>query len=269
MNKKILDSVKRISEEKRKEALKTAINAQLVRDGIFDILKESSQCIVLYYPLEGESLKAFHVSKMIGKKSWHFVYINTEHEREKQAFAAAHELGHIWQIDRMVAEELGQDFSDAEKEEIINRFAAEFMMPERIFRKISREQAKGITTDGKIPIKDFLHMTVYLMYYFFQPFTAVIQRFLELGLISSGAFEKLVQINKEVPERIKNIIAEDQYSGIGVKDRTKSIKDIADSVRRAEMEETMTDASLAYLRKVFELGPGERGEGSEKISYGK
>ena len=61
--------------------------------------------------------------------------INTNNTRERQAFSATHELGHICRVDQRVRERVPFECdNDAEmNEKIIDRFAAELLMPRDLF----------------------------------------------------------------------------------------------------------------------------------------
>ena len=267
MNPDIVKYIEEIAEEKRKQYM-IVTNSKIVRDNVFNILNQTNRCIVLYYPLRNEHNKAFHVSKQIGDESYHFVYINTEHEKEKQAFAAAHELGHIWNIDGLVEDRFRTELKNEDREKVINRFVAEFMMPKEIFAKTADEKVFPMIKNGKINNFDLINISVYLMYYFFQPYTSIIIRFCELKKIREEDRDNLLEVIEKSPYIIKNIIATEQYPGIGIKDRSKSIKDIAELIEEAEKKETLPDSQLEYLRRTFDIEKSEV-QGTRGINYGE
>ena len=99
--------------------------------GVFDLLRKKST--IVFYPLEEEDNDAFLLEKMPSYSGViNFVYINTAKTIEKQVFAAAHELGHLLDISNNINCEEKQDDSN---ERIVNRFAAELLMPEDLFKK--------------------------------------------------------------------------------------------------------------------------------------
>ena len=59
------------------------------------------------------------------------MYINTARTVAEQVFAAAHELGHVWGVAAQVWEQAGEqgEVESKNEERIINRFAAELLMP--------------------------------------------------------------------------------------------------------------------------------------------
>lgn len=125
----------------------------VIKDEIFNIL--GKLCIVLRYPLDDdEDANGLHVKRHINGEIRHFVFINTNSTLEKQIYTAAHELGHIWDIDKKVIAETGE--CDYDSETIINRFAAELLMPERHFVKLVRLKCE----DMKISLKQRTRVTI-------------------------------------------------------------------------------------------------------------
>lgn len=53
------------------------------------------------------------ILKPVNGKLEHFVFINTDKVVQEQVWTAAHELGHVWQVDRFVKD------SDETGEEVI------------------------------------------------------------------------------------------------------------------------------------------------------
>ena len=71
-------------------------------------------CVVLYYPLEEESIDGCHIEKPVNGHMEQFVFINSNNTRERQAFSAAHELGHIWQVDKRLEKKVPDIEFDSE-----------------------------------------------------------------------------------------------------------------------------------------------------------
>ena len=82
------------------DGLKDVFPIPCLRDDVFEVLNR--YCTVIYYPSEDSSNRGFHVKEYLihNGKEQNFVFINTSQTLEKQVFTAAHELGHIWQIDK-------------------------------------------------------------------------------------------------------------------------------------------------------------------------
>lgn len=109
---------------------------RIIKEDVFKILEMN--CRTLYYPIEDDDICGF-VYKFRDRI---FAYINTYIPLEKQVFAAAHELYHIWYSDIEKGELLNSEVleeelpvSEINKEDLkANRFGAEFLLPEEVFR---------------------------------------------------------------------------------------------------------------------------------------
>lgn len=185
---------KRRDELKRKNLF---IN-DIVREDIFDILE--SCCTVVYYPLPGEENDGFHITIPVDyikdASSEHFVYLNTDKYLEKQVFAAAHELGHIWIDEEQIwTPELQNVMERNHKntEYIMNRFAAELLMPDILFTQSAREKLDHYKKDGnKILVVDVFRVVASLMDEFCATAQAVIVRFYETGIFSKSICRMLL-----------------------------------------------------------------------------
>lgn len=166
-------------------------NQRVMKHEIFDILSDHS--ILLQYPIEDDELCAF-VCKKEGRI---FSYVNTYLPLEKQIFAAAHELYHIW------FEEHFLDNGELLKTEVIhsqldseavsfnelkaNRFAAMLLVPKEIliqeldYMKVDRE---------KVNLKHIIT----LMDKFGVPYKTMVRRLFEIGYLNESDCMKLLQI---------------------------------------------------------------------------
>ena len=108
---------------------------------IFNILENESR--VLYYPLEDQEVWGF--SESIKEES--FVCINTSISYDKQVFAAAHELYHVWsnQIGEVILSHNLEDTADSKEEMKASRFAAEFLVSEELLHQEMNTQVQKIT----------------------------------------------------------------------------------------------------------------------------
>lgn len=142
----------------------------------------------------------------MGKEMKTFVFVNTAQTMKKQVFTAAHELGHIWNIDRYMIDKYPVKFNlpisdgDPWEEQIINRFAAILLMPEDNFRTQFKDEISKYTNNGKILVDDLLKFVVSLMVYFYAPFKAVVIRMLELKLVSDSIVDTLLNGSHNIPK---------------------------------------------------------------------
>lgn len=242
---------------------KMNIPDKIIRDDVFELLQKSN-CTVLYYPLPDEvgagddGCAGCHVEKVIGDRVEQFVFINTSNTRERQAFSAAHELGHIWQIDEKVYEALPECRSVVSNEEIINRFAAELLMPEKEFCDILNEQLTEINYNGhSLSVAQLLEISAYLMYYFFVPFKSVIRRYHELHRLTDGDRDILFQYNNS--ERLREIIKAKQYTRLLIVNSEKSMDNLQEILIKADEAGILDGNLVRKMREEFDLKNIEEG----------
>ena len=157
-DKELIDSIKILVRNIKKE---NGIVNEIIRDDVFSILQDCN-CTVLYYPLEDENIDGCHIEKPVNGKLEQFVFINSHNKRERQAFSAAHELGHIWKVD----DRLRKKYPDREidTEMVVNRFAAELLMPEKLFREAITKQLDKLKYQGPtMEMSTMLKLVAHLM----------------------------------------------------------------------------------------------------------
>ena len=139
MEPRVVKLIREFIREKREE--KQIVNA-VIRDDVFSVL--DNECNVLYYNLDDE-IEGCHILKPVNGKMEQFVFINTSKIVQEQVWTAAHELGHVWNVDQYVKEKSPECIENCKK--IVGRFVAEFLMPEQIF---------GREVDSKLSELQFL-----------------------------------------------------------------------------------------------------------------
>lgn len=156
---------------------------KIIKDDIFKLLEK--ECKVLYYPIEDDEICAFYRNVDETK----FVFINTAIPFEKQVFAAAHELAHVWGIAGDASEVLQsiavQDYTDGQYkeqtrkskvEDKANRFAAEFLVEEQLLLK---ELSERNVRKNDVELNTFVE----LMDVFLVPYKTIVMRLYEIGYI--------------------------------------------------------------------------------------
>lgn len=154
-------------------------NNRIIKDDIFNILEMN--CKTLYYPIEDDDICGF-VYKF---KEYNFCYINSYIPFEKQIFAAAHELYHILYSDIGNGEIVNSEVLDEKvpismisKEDLkANRFAAEFLVPEEVFR--NELNIRNINKDS-IELREIIE----LMDAFLVPYKTLVRRLYEIGYMT-------------------------------------------------------------------------------------
>ena len=253
--------VKAIQEQVQKIKKEYDIVNEIIRDDVFSILQGLDNCNVLYYPLEGDDIGGCHIEKLVNGKLEQFVFINTYHPREKQAFVAAHELGHIWKVDEKLKECLPNE--EFECEEVVNRFAAELLMPEERFKTVMKNYLEKVGYRGpKIAQEELVKLIAYLMNYFFVPYMAVLYRFNELGRLDER-YNDIMRRYKE-SDTLKDTIKTEQYTRLNIVTRLKSLDNLREYLDQAEEQGYISSTKADAIRTDFELPQDKEDDDSEE-----
>lgn len=230
----------------------------LIKEDVLSILDKF--CTVIYYPLNNERNNGFHINNFPfpGETTQNIVFINTAQTTEKQVFTAAHELGHIWNVDDIIIAKLNLKDSRDQRERIINRFAAVLLMPEEPFRNYYKLEREKFVENGKISLINMFRVIVSLMNYFFAPQKSVILRLVELELIPYDPVAKLLlgekQLSKIEIESVVKVLLQvygcDKFINPSNK---KWIEGLADLLDDAEKENSIPKEKIDTMRTIFEL----------------
>lgn len=229
----------------------------LIKEDVLNILDK--YCTVIYYPLTKEINNGFHITNVpCGGKICNFVFINTAQTMEKQVFTAAHELGHIWDVDEYLINKMHLIDEPSQREAIINRFAAILLMPEESFKKYYSQEIKKYSENGRMAIFDLYKVIVSLMNYFFVPIKSVIFRLVELELIMDDSIVELLLGNGPISEeKIQAVITkllQDYGCDKFIKPSEKKwIDGLAEILDKAEKEDKIPNSKIQKLREMFEL----------------
>ena len=255
LDSRLIDEIQKLTNEIKIE--NKIENKEIIRDDVFNILQNLPDCIVLYYPIDLEAdedgCDGCHVIRCVKGKKKQLVFINTANTRERQAFSVAHELGHIWEVDKKIKERIPNLVFDSE--DVINRFAAELLMPEGTFQReaIKKLDELSIEENGNrsIRVVDFIKIIVYLMNYFFAPFKAVVLRLDEVGIGDKATTDLLLKYKDS--EYVKSIIVEEQYTRLGIKTDIKSVSNLAEKINEIEEKHLFSDNKIKVIRDLFDL----------------
>lgn len=255
----IISQIKKIIKQKLEdERIKTKYPNPLLRSDIFSILDD--YCTVIYYPLPEETINGFNITGIVDSRGEEkiFVYINTAQTIEKQTFTAAHELGHIWEVDKIISQREGISLCDELSEKIINRFAAELLMPEELFASVCFLEFDSLKQEeGSITITNLLKIIAHLMAYFFVPYKAIVYRIYELAIISEESTMFLMgQLDVPLSEFLS--IIDKNLRDMGCIDFLEKnekcwIDGLADLLDKAEEQKSVTQKKINNLRNLFKL----------------
>lgn len=236
----------------------------LLRDGVFSLLDQ--YCTVLYYPQKNEDNDGCHVRRLVNGEVKNFVYINTYKSVEKQVFTAAHELGHILELDKYLMQKC-PDYTCSMEEMVMNKFAAFLLMPEPIFNaEIDKYAASYCTSDGKITLDNLIKFSLQLMDSFFVPFKSVVIRLYEVGRLSIEDAQKIIK-DQSTLGKINNYITNLGYKRLGIRSMKKSIKDFSELLDKAEQLEVFPMSKIQSIRRKMDLTDIDINSLSNKITF--
>lgn len=178
---------------------------------IFTILQ--NDCVLMCTPKPNEpDLDGFSTEKVIDGKRKTVVFINSAKNVEKQNFCAAHELGHQCRIERLIKDEFPEEIiTPSDVEEIMNRFAAELMMPEKDFRRrcgtaFLPRYGEDINSKYRISIVNAVCMIIEIMNHYYVPYKAVVYRLGEVGIFSNADCKKMLYYEDTKKDLVNGMI---------------------------------------------------------------
>lgn len=223
---------------------------EVIRDDVFAILK--NECVVLYYALDDSNIEGCHLIKPLNGRMEQFVFINTTKAVQEQTWTAAHELGHVWKVDSYVKENLNQ--YDLDSEHLVNRFAAELLLPKDIFIKELNNKLKEYDYKGpRMYTEMMVRLVTYLMNYFCTPYKAIIRRFIELGYIEESAEQQFLKGFEEQKELYKRLIVENQYTRLETVNKAFSMASMEKDISLLEQYGVYSDKKIARLREMLHM----------------
>ncbi len=216
---------------------------------IFSIL--GLQAHVLYYPLDEDGPWGF-TCQGDGKP---FIAINTAIAVEKQVFAAAHELYHIWFngksdfIPSSVLGEIDEQGVILDSSELkANRFSAEFLVEEALLKQ---EMQHYSIFSGRVAIKDILM----LANLFFVPYETMVKRLFEINAITVNDCDAFL---KQTPECVNNLRRRYSFP-IPAADNRIALGTLSDLAVKQFEKKNITFEKLTYLLSISGLQPEDVG----------
>lgn len=241
----------------KNEGLKHEYPNVILKTDVLSILDR--YCTVIYYPLEDERNNGFHLQRysVKDKKNIHFVFLNSAQSIEKQVFTAAHELAHVCKVDESICESYKIDMKDDIKERIANRFAAELLMREDIFKIQFKVALESIgAKDGKISLPDFIKVVVFLMNVFIAPMKAVMVRFAEVGILDIETINMILtdeKLRASIDSFVERIILEEGYIELKKGTQKKWIEGLAELLDKADNVDDISENKINSMREAFDI----------------
>ena len=254
-NKEVVNVIQEFVSTKRQE---NDIVNKIIRDDVFAILEK--QCVVLYYPLLDDKAEGCHIIKPFENGIQQFVFINTTKEVQEQTWTAAHELGHVWEVDAYVKHMLNR--YDLNSEDLVNRFAAELLLPQEIFHGELRKRLIEYGYKGPKMQEDMMvRLVTHLMNYFCTPYKAIIRRFIELDYIDEDAEEVFLRGFERQRTLYDRLIIENQYTRLGTVNKACSMEAVEQDINLLEQNGIFSDEKIERLRKAFHIEKAEANGG--------
>lgn len=225
----------------------------MIRDDIFGILEK--HCTVIYYPLDNEENCGFHTQRFVKDKKEDFVYINTARPLADQVFTAAHELGHVWCVTEKILNKIDSTvkLKSEDEEKLINRFAAELLMPEVSFRNVFLANIKLLhSTDNKFRIEDFISVMVLQMNDFMVPYESVRRRMIETHIISEEVGE-LLNKNRDFINALVKEFSKDLNTVLDKVTRKMTIPGLRGLLERIEQEGLLDEYTICKIKNDFNM----------------
>ena len=247
---KIVEQIPTVIEKVRTDYV---LNNMIIKDDIFGILEK--HCTVVYYPIENEINYGFHTKRFVKDKLEDFVYINTAKTVAEQVFAAAHELGHVWGVATQVWELAGEQgtLESKTEERIINRFAAELLMPTKEFRKtfLAHMEKLGLDTN-KLRLVDLIRIMVLQMNDYMVPYESVRRRVVETKIITQELGEALLK-NEEAILPMVNAFSKDQNTMLDRVTAKKTIPGLRNLLDTAEKSGELSIYTINKIKRDFDI----------------
>lgn len=251
MEKRVEKEIKILAERVLKQ---NGFTGKPVREHIFEILRKEAKVIMFPLP-EEEGLDGFHVERVVDGEIRAFVYINSAKYFEKNIFCAAHELGHTEKIDDQIETAIGiksGSFSDDDVDEIMNRFAAELLMPEQDFKEQTKVAFDIFFKDRNNSTQaELLSVIVYLMDHYYVPYKAVVMRLYEVGILTDKGLKAFVELESVSPELISEYISKGNYINLHNSRQVKQFDGLIENIQFAESNDILPEETVQYLKEEF------------------
>lgn len=229
-----------------------------IKEDVFNILADIS--IFMQYPVKDNEICGF----VCQKKGKIFSFINSDIPYEKQLFAAAHELYHIW-YDRDVIDQgellesnvldPARDQQLDEREIKANRFAALFMVPKDLL--INELDYMGVKPGDEID----LFQIVKLMNRFGMPFKTIVRRLYEIRYIDACRCVELLATPDRTETSPVRMLQKRMQIGEEQNNPTRIIKfnGLVDKAITAYDKGLIAISKLEYLLSIVRKQPADFG----------
>ena len=229
-------------------------SGRVIGEEVFKILEQAA--LLILYPIDDDELCGF----VCKKDDRIFAFVNSAIPLEKQIFAAAHELYHIWYDESALvtgemvkSDTLEIDLNGIETK--ANRFAAMFLVQKQLIN----EELSNLSID-KAEQLDVSHI-VRLMDLFGVPYKTIVRRLFEIAFIDRRQCEELLGIPDRDETAGVRLIQKRLQIGERWQQRTRTIRfaSLINYTLSAYEKGTITFERLRYLLAMARKTPQEFG----------
>ena len=227
---------------------------RVIGEEIFKVLEQAA--LLILYPINDDELCGF----VCKKDDRIFAFVNSAIPLEKQIFAAAHELYHIWYDESALvtgemvkSDTLEIDLNGIETK--ANRFAAMFLVQKQLIR----EELSNLSIDKSEQL-DVSHI-VRLMDVFGVPYKTIVRRLFEIAFIDRRRCEELLGIPDRDETAGVRLIQKRLQIGERWQQRTRTIRfaSLINYALSAYEKGSITFERLRYLLAMARKTPQEFG----------
>ncbi len=226
-------------------------SGRVIGEEVFKILEQMA--MLIQYPIEDDELCGF----VCQKDDRIVAFVNSAIPLEKQIFAAAHELYHIWYDEaalakgEMVKDETLETLDLDSIESKANRFAAMFLVQQPLIR----EELDNWSVRSAQQLE--LSHVVRLMDVFGVPYKTIVRRLFEIGFIGRQQCEALLEIPDREETTGVRLLQKRLQIGERWQLRTKTIRfdNLVDHALLAYEKERIPFERLRYLLAMARTTP--------------
>lgn len=253
--------LKELEDKSRGKLAELNKSGRVIGEEIFKILDQTA--LLIQYPIDDDELCGF----VCKKDNRIFAFVNSAIPLEKQMFAAAHELYHIWYDEaallagEMVKNDTLETLDINGVETKANRFAAMFLVQKQLIHA----ELGNLAVDKPEQLE--LSHIVRLMDVFGVPYKTIVRRLFEINFIGREQCEMLLAIPDREETTGVRLMQKRLQIGERWQHRTQTIRfgNLVDQALRAYEKKSIPLERLRYLLAMARKTPAEFGIETEYI----
>lgn len=180
-------------------------------------------------------------------------------------------MGHIYEIEKDIKTAFPEaQFSGKEVDLIMNRFAAELLMPHLHFcNKFQMLLTEFCSETDIIKSSELLKIIVALMDYYYVPYKAVVWRLWEIVFFTEAGRDKFAKIEEENADIINVYIYEGKYTRLRNPSRIRSFENLPEYLNFAEQNHVFANRKISQMRDDFGINITVSDEKMEAVENDK